>query len=182
MVYWKEKGSANSEQTAEKALARAGELGIGQIVVASNSGKTAALFVGKGPEITCVTHHVGFTKPGVDEMDPAVRIKLQKNGVKMLTTTHLFAGIDRALRNKFQGIHPAEIVATTLRMMGQGFKVCLEISVMALDAGLIPYGEEIIAVGGSGRGADTALVILPAHSSQFFDTRVREIICMPREN
>ncbi|NLY83165.1 MAG: hypothetical protein GX084_00915, partial [Acholeplasmataceae bacterium] len=53
--------------------------------------------------------------------------------------------------------------------------------VMALDAGLIPYGREIIAVGGSGRGADTAVIIVPAHSNHFFDTRVKEIICKPRE-
>ncbi len=182
MFYWKEKGSANTEQTVEKALTRAGELKINQIVVASNSGNTAALFAGKGPSITCVTHHVGFTDPGVDQMGSEARKKLSEQGIKILTTTHLFAGIDRAVRNKFQGLYPAEIVATTLRMMGQGFKVCLEISVMALDAGLIPFGEEIIAVGGTGRGADTALVIVPAHSSQFFDSRVKEIICMPRNN
>jgi uncharacterized protein len=182
MVYWKEKGSLNTEQTVEKALIRAGELKIGHIVVASNSGKTAALFARKGPSITCVTHHVGFTGPGVDEMEPESRLRLNEKGIKILTTTHLFAGIDRAVRNKFQGLYPSEIVATTLRMMGQGFKVCLEISVMALDAGLIPFGEEIIAVGGTGRGADTALVIMPAHSSQFFDSRVKEIICIPRDN
>ena len=52
---------------------------------------------------------------------------------------------------------------------------------MALDAGLVPYGEEIIAVAGSGTGADTALVITPAHSNNFFDTKVKEIICKPRE-
>jgi uncharacterized protein len=97
-----------------------------------------------------------------------------------LTTTHLLSGVDRALRNKFEGIYPAEIIASTLRMFGQGLKVCVEISVMALDAGLIPYGEEIITVGGTGRGADTAAVIVPAHSIKFFDTKIKEIICMPR--
>jgi hypothetical protein len=52
---------------------------------------------------------------------------------------------------------------------------------MALDAGLIPHGEEIIAIGGSSKGADTAVVITPAHSNHFFDTKVKEIICKPRE-
>lgn len=66
-------------------------------------------------------------------------------------------------------------------MLGQGVKVCVEIAGMAADAGLVPYGEEIIAVAGSGTGADTALVITPAHSNNFFDTSVKEIICKPRE-
>ena len=93
----------------------------------------------------------------------------------------LLAGVDRALRTKFQGVYPSEIVASALRMFGQGVKVCVEISVMALDAGLVPYGEEIVAVAGSGTGADTSCVIVPAHSNNFFDTVIKEIICMPRE-
>jgi uncharacterized protein len=181
MVVWPRKGKTNTEDTVKAALKRAEELGIKYIVVASNSGETADHFTGRGVEVICVTHQVGFTGPGEDEMDPQVRKKLQEKGVKLLTTTHLLAGVDRALRFKFQGVYPAEIVSSTLRMLGQGIKVCVEISVMALDAGLIPFGEEIVAVGGTGRGADAACVIIPAHSSQFFDTTVKEIICMPRE-
>lgn len=75
---------------------------------------------------------------------------------------------------------PAQVVAHALRMFGQGTKVCVEIAVMALDAGLIPFGREIIAIGGTGRGADTALVLTPAHSRQFFATWIHEIICKPR--
>ncbi len=180
-MLWKEKGPQNTEKTVEAALRRAQELGIKHIVVASNSGATAELLAGKGPQIVCVTHHVGFSGPGVDEMEEEKRKKLGEQGVKVLTTSHLLAGVDRALRLKFQGVYPAEIIASSLRLLGQGLKVCVEISVMALDAGLIPYGEEIVAVGGSGSGADTACVILPAHSNNFFDTQIKEIICMPRE-
>ncbi len=182
MIYWPKKGSANTEETVEAALANATERGIKNIVVASNSGKTAQMLAGKGLNIVCVSHHVGWAKPGEDEMGTRARRLLHELGVKVLTTTHLFAGIDRALRNKHQGLYPAEIVSTTLKIFGQGVKVCVEISVMALDAGLIPYGEEIIAVAGSSRGADTACIITPAHSSEFFDTRVKEIICTPRES
>lgn len=45
-----------------------------------------------------------------------------------------------------------EIIANTLRMFGQGVKVCVEVATMALDAGLIPYGEDVIAAGVSGVG------------------------------
>ena len=182
MELWPEKGNANTKATVEAAIKRAEKLGIKNIVVASCSGKTAQLLAGKGLNVVCVSHHVGFAKPGDDEMGTRARRLLQELGVKVLTTTHLFAGIDRAMRNHFQGIYPAEIAANTLRIFGQGVKVCVEISIMALDAGLIPYGEEIVAIGGSSKGADTAIVVSPAHSSQFFDSAVKEIICMPREH
>jgi hypothetical protein len=180
-MYWEQKGRANTAATVEQALKRAGELGIKQIVVASNSGYTAGQFLNKGIDVVCVTHHVGFMSPGNDEMPPQVRQKLTEQGVRLLTTTHLLAGVDRAVRNKFGGLYPAEIIAQSLRMLGQGIKVCVEIACMALDAGLIPSGQEVVAVAGSAGGADTAVVIVPAHSNQFFDTKVKEIICKPRE-
>ena len=57
--------------------------------------------------------------------------------------------------------------------------MCVEIAVMALDAGLIPYGKAVIAVGGTGRGADTAMVLLPSHAKTIFDTQILELICKP---
>ena len=112
-------------------------------------------------------------------MPESDRKELLEQGVKILTTTHVLAGGDRACRNKFGGIYPAEIIASALRMLGQGVKVCVEISIMALDAGLIPYGQRIVAVGGTHSGADTAAVILPAHSNSVFDLKVEEILCKP---
>lgn len=179
-MYWEEKGAVNTKATAELALKRARELGIGHLVVASNSGSTVKHFLGHGLNLICVTHHVGFMGPGEDEMPAHMRQSLQEQGVRLLTTTHLLAGVDRALRLQFGGVYPAEIIASTLRMLGQGVKVCAEISSMALDAGLIPYGKEIIAVAGSATGADTAVVILPEHSNNFLGTKIKEIICKPR--
>lgn len=180
-MYFTACGKENTDANVELALKRAKELDIKHIVVASCSGDTVQRFLDKDLQVVCVTHHVGFEEPGSDEMAPEMRQRLQKQGVKVLTTTHLLAGVDRAIRFKFGGVYPAEIMAQTLRIMGQGVKVCVEISIMALDAGLIPYGEDIIAVAGTGEGADTAVVIRPAHASSFFDTKVREIICKPRE-
>ncbi len=180
MTYFEKAGKSNTDAVVEAVARRAAELGISHVVVASNSGETALKFSGTGLHVVCVTHHVGYKGPGEDEMAPDTRRELQEKGVQVLTTTHLLAGVDRAVRNKFQGLYPAEIMATTLKIFGQGVKVCVEIASMALDAGLIPYGEEIIAVGGSGRGADAACVLVPDHASNFFDTKVKEIICKPR--
>ncbi len=179
-MLWENKGPEHTEATAAAALARAKELGIKHLVVASNSGSTVEYFLDQGLTLTCVTHHYGFKHPGENEMEAATRQKLKDKGVQLLTTTHLLAGVDRALRLQWGGVYPAEIIAASLRMFGQGVKVCVEIACMALDAGLVPYGEEIISVAGSGRGADTACVIVPAHSHHFFATVIKEIVCMPR--
>ncbi|MDW7651081.1 MAG: pyruvate kinase alpha/beta domain-containing protein [Bacillota bacterium] len=174
-----EKGPVNTEKTLQLAVERGRELGIRCFVVASNTGKTARELLKLGVEAVVVTHHSGYQKPGFQEMPAEVMAELKDAGAALLTTTHLLGGIDRAVENKFGGSYPGGIVAHTLRMLGQGTKVCAEIAVMALDAGLIPHGEDVIAIGGSGRGADTAVVIRPAHAKDFFDCKIREIICKP---
>lgn len=179
-MYWDKMGKECTTDTVRLALESARSNQIKYVVVASNTGETAALFVEQGLEVICVTHVNGFREPGVNEMSTEKRESLQKQGVKVLTTTHVLSGAERALSNKFGGIYPIEIMANTLRMLGQGVKVGVEIATMALDAGLIPYGERIIAVGGSGRGADTAVIMKPAHASDILSTRIEEIICKPR--
>ncbi len=89
------------------------------------------------------------------------------------------SGAERALSTSFGGAYPVEIIAHTLRMFGAGVKVAAEIGSMALDAGLIPYGESIIAIGGTKRGADTAVRMVPHHAKSIFETKMREIFCMP---
>ncbi len=180
IVYFEKPGRENTEEVAKLAIQRAKDLNIGYIVVASNTGYTAKYFAGKGPKVVCVTHHVGFREPGFDEMSPEVRKNLKNQGVDILTTTHLFGNVERAVTNKFGGLYPGGIISHTLRMFGQGTKVAVEIAVMALDAGLIPYGQPVISVGGSGKGADTALVIKPSHAKTIFDTEILEIICKPK--
>jgi hypothetical protein len=178
-MYWKKPGLSNTAATVELALAKAGEAGIGDIVVASCSGATAGLLAGKAPNVVCVTHAQGYAAAGENEMPAAVRAELTARGVKVLTTTHVLSGAERGMSRKFGGAYPVEIMAHTLRMFGQGVKVCVEVAVMALDAGLIPHGREVIAVAGTGKGADTAVVIRPAHAANIFDTYVAEIICKP---
>ncbi len=180
-MYWKKAGKRNTENTIDLATAKAKEYGINHVVVASNSGETAAHLKDCGLEVTCVTHQIGFKGPGIDEMSEERRKELKEAGLNVLTTTHLFANIERAATSKFGGIYVGGLASHTLRMFGEGMKVCVEIAVMALDAGMIPHGEEVIAIGGWARGADTAVVIAPAHSHEFFNTEIKEVLCKPRE-
>jgi len=50
---------------------------------------------------------------------------------------------------------------------------------MAADAGLIPIDEDVIAIAGTSRGADTALVIRPANSTNIFDLTIKELVAKP---
>lgn len=179
-MYFEKRGKQNTQEVVELVIKTAREKNISTVVVASCTGATARLLMGKGLNIVCVTHQVGYAKAGEDEMPQEARDFFISKGIKVLTATHLFAGVDRALRLKFQGVYPGEIIASALRMFGQGVKVCVEIAVMALDAGVIPYQEDIIAVAGTATGADAAVILQPAHSQNFFDTSIKEIICMPR--
>lgn len=186
---WSETGEACTEMTAMAALARALELGTKHIVVPSNTGKTALKVLRAArevygecelPSICCVTHAIGFREPGGDEMPQGMRNELQNLGVKVLTTTHLMGGIERAANRAWGGAYPAALVANTLKIFGQGTKVAVECAVMALDSGLVPHGEEILSLGGSRSGVDTALVLMPEHASNIFATKILEVVCKPR--
>lgn len=179
-MYFENAGKENTDTCLELALKRAQELKVKYVVVASTTGYTIQKMMEKNPsvKVICVTHQMGFRDDREDEFE-LDREELKKKGVTVLTMTHLMAGLNRGARNRYGGSTLSDVVADTLRMFSQGVKVCVEISVMALDSGLLPPGEKVVAVGGTGRGADTALVVIPAHSHKFFETRILELICMP---
>ncbi len=97
-----------------------------------------------------------------------------------MTALHAFGTLGRAVKNKFGVIQVDEIIAHVLRLFSQGVKVGCECACMAADAGMIRTDEEAISIGGSGGGADTAIVLMPSNTHRFFDTRIKEIICKPR--
>jgi Uncharacterized conserved protein len=176
-------GKENSKDTVALALKTAVERNIKHIVVASSRGNTAKLLKNTNDiKIICVTHANGYPETGKAEMSQEIRKELADIGITVLTTTHVLSGAERGISRAFGGAYPVEIIAHSLRMLGQGTKVCVEVAIMALDAGLIPYGEPIIAIGGTGQGADTAVIITPSHASSIFETKIHEIICKPSLN
>jgi hypothetical protein len=182
VFYWDKPGKHNTEKTLDLAVKRAKQLKIKHFVVASCSGYTIKRLLNKTKKhkIVCVTHHAGFHDPGECEMSKQTANSLRKKGVDIYTGTHFFGGVGRAVRMKFGGLEVDELVANTLRIFGQGVKVTVEIAIMAIDAGLIPYNKEIISIGGAGTGADTAVVCVPKHGKDLFSFEIREIICKPR--
>jgi hypothetical protein len=181
-IYFKNPGKENTEATLLYALERARQLKMKNILVSSCSGSTAfkALEIfGKELSTIIVTHVTGFKEPGHQELKDEDRKMLIKKGATVFTAQHAFAGIGRAIRNKTGSYQIDEIIAFTLRTFGQGTKVAIEIALMAADAGLIRVDEDIISIGGTITGVDTALLLRPAHTQNFFDLKVREVICKP---
>ena len=181
MTYFDAPGLENTEKTLQLAAERAKLQGIAEMVVATTSGRTAfkALEICKALKIVAVTYHCGFDEPFKPVMPEDVRKDLESRGVRVVSATHALSGVERSVFNKYSGSCPVLLIADTLRLFGQGTKVAVEISIMAADAGALS-GKDIVSVGGSAHGADTALVIKPAHQSGLFDLRIREIICKPR--
>ena len=181
IVYFEKTGTDNTEETLRLAGQRAQELGIKTIVVATTVGNTAvrATEFFKGMKVVIVTHAAGFHGPNTQELTEENRQKIIKNGGIIFTATHLFSGVGAAWRKKFNTYLLGDIIANTLRLMGEGMKVVVECSVMAADAGLVRTDEDVIAIAGTARGADFAVVLKPVNSGDFFNLKVREIICKP---
>lgn len=182
IVYFNSPGPENTDETFRLTKLRAEELGIKTIVVATTTGNTGVKAAEKlkGYKIIVVTHTTGFKAPGTHELTPENRRGIEKLGAHIFTGAHAFGGISHAVRKAFNTHVLGDFMANTLRMFGQGMKVAIEITFMAADAGLIDTDEEVIAIGGTASGADTAIVLKPAHAHDAFSLRVKEIICKPR--
>ena len=171
----------HTDETLKAAKERADELGIRDIVVSSTEGTTAlrAVDVFKGYNVVIVTHVTGYKEPGELEVSNERAKKIRDRGGKIVTAAHAFSGVNQAIRNKFDTVYPAGIIAQTLRLFSQGMKVVVETTAMATDAGLIASDKDVVAIAGSHRGADTAVVIKPANSRAIFEMVIKEIICKP---
>jgi hypothetical protein len=182
VTYFEEKGKANTDETLRLAAQRAKELKITHVIVPTTSGATAvkAAKMLKDLNLVVVTHMSGWKEPGENQLLPEHRKALEDANIIILTASHALSGVERGIRNKFDTIGPAIVIASALKMLGQGVKVGVEITLMAADAGLIPMDQSVIALGGTGRGVDAAMVIQPAHTNHVFNLYIQELICKPR--
>ena len=181
-VYFEKPGSHNTDETLRLAKERADELGVRNVAVASSTGATGvkASEIFRDKTLIIVTHVTGFHEPNVQRLTPENRAILEKNGAKMITAAHAFGTLGRAINRKFNTIQVDEVIAHVLRLFRSGVKVECEDTCMATDAGLIKANDDVIGIGGTGGGADSAILIRSANTHNFFDMRIREIICKPR--
>lgn len=183
ITYFEKPGPGNTGECVAAAVGRAEELGVRYLVVASSSGDTAeALRAAVGEremKVVCVTYHAGF-HGGDETMAVERREELRAQGIEVVICSHALSGVERSIKQKFGTIGPLEIMAATLKRFGEGVKVAVEIAVMAADSAAAPTDENIMCLGGSGKGCDAAVVLRAAHQNNFFDLKVREIVAMVR--
>ncbi|WP_455369514.1 hypothetical protein [[Eubacterium] cellulosolvens] len=78
-----------------------------------------------------------------------------------------------------------KLIAETLYVFGQGMKVAIEIAVAAVEIGKIGSSTKVISVGGTGEGADTAVVLRTSTQKKSFAGKheerlsIQEILAMP---
>jgi hypothetical protein len=184
MTYFDGKGTDYTQETLNLARERIETLNLRKALVATTTGQTAALAASRlrNCELIAVTHSTGFRAPDTQELLFEHKVVIESAGGTILTVQHAMGGINRAIRRKMDTFQPDEIIANTLRIFGQGMKVVFEICLMAADAGLVHTDELVMCIAGSGRGADTAVVMKPANAQDFFDLQVIEVVCLPSPN
>lgn len=180
-VYFSKAGEQNTDELLKFAKEYVEKEDIKDIIVASTTGETGAKAAEtfKGRNVVVVTHNFGFQEPGKTELQEEYKKKILADGAKIFTGIHALSSAERAVRKDFGTIQPLELMANVLRRLGEGTKVCVEITMMAADAGLITADKDIVAIAGTGRGADTALRIHPANAARFFDLKIIEVITKP---
>jgi len=193
ILYFDVCGQVNTEKTLELAVQRAQELGIKKMIVASETGLSALKAVealsDSGIDLIVVTSAagtkvektvIGDLKIGIP--DKTIWDKLKKSGVQIVRATDPLYNIGAALEH-----HGTPTLATftrlILRIISSGTAVCVGVTLMATDNGIVKEGEEVVAIAGSWVGLDTALVLQAANSVNFFkkgSVQIKEIICKPR--
>jgi hypothetical protein len=184
MLIFEKAGKHNTDATLHVARDRALALGIRQVVVASSHGTTAkkahALLAPDGIKVLAVSICHSWESEGW-VMSVEEKAELEEMGVVVHTGIHALGdGVGSAFSEKYGGRAPEEIVRDTLYRFSQGMKVAVECLLMAADAGLLEMDQEVIAIGGTDSGADTAIVCKPAYPRTFHKLEIREVLAKPR--
>jgi hypothetical protein len=166
----------NTEATFNLVKERLDNSGISKIVLASTTGATArkalSFFKDKGVQLIVIPHQFDFSI--VDNKFPTELVEeLRQAGHIVHFGTMLFH------TEKLFGSNVPGVIANFLRCFCEGVKVCYEIALMASDAGLLKSSEKVIAIAGTGKGADTALVMQAASSRNLKNLKINEILCKP---
>jgi uncharacterized protein len=183
ILYCEEPGD-NTDLVLSAAKKRAKELKIKDIIVASTHGgtviKAKEFFADPKLNLVAVGIAEGYRENGWC-FTGEEKGRLEKAGIKPLVASHALGdGVASSFTEQSGGKSIEEVVRDTLYRFGQGMKVCVEITLMAADAGLIPMDKEVMAIAGTAEGTDTCIVVKPAYPRKFFELEIREIVAKPR--
>lgn len=190
VYYFENPGEENTDLVVEAVKKYVEKHGPMDVVVASTSGSTALKFaksLNKKAKIVCVAEGAYRREWGYEYpcMDLKTKKELEEMGVIVLDKIlYVLHGSLYELSN-YGFPTPESIFKDTLYTFGQGMKVAVEVVIIATEFGLIEPFKYVIGVGGSGRGADTAIVLRSTYAGTVFSKdknkrlEIREIIAMP---
>lgn len=175
----------NTEEVLHIAKRYSKEHGVEDMVVATTSGETGVkaseIFEDEDINVLAVTHTTGFRDEGEQELEEENKEKMEDAGTTVFTGPMPFHSWNDHLRKRDGTITTTTVMADTLRLFGQGTKVCVEIVSMVSDAGLIPVDKPVLAVAGTHWGADTILLMEGKNSRRFFDMKVLDVVAKPKK-
>lgn len=168
VIYFTEPGDVNTNDVVDVVTRKVRNSGPGTVVVASTSGETGKIFSEslEGKAKVIVISHREIVHQCREQIERVGGIAVDRTDVPLSTTK-------------------MSDVKNTLKILGQGFKVALEVIIIATERKLVEPYTDVIGVGGSGKGADTALVARTTTRKDMFSEdewkklEVREIMAMP---
>jgi hypothetical protein len=190
VYYFDEPGEGNTQWVIEAVSQRLAAGGITKVVIASTSGKTAVEFArslkGKA-ELVCVSEAPYRREWGEQWpcLKQACRRELEKLEVAIVDNAPYVLHSSVLEAAKWPNTSPEQLVKETLYSFGQGMKVAVEVVLTAVSCGCVTPYEDVIGVGGSSKGADTAIILRATYPASLFDKdpakrlEIREIIAMP---
>jgi hypothetical protein len=190
ITYFARPGRDNTAKVLEAVVARLAEGDIQTVVTASTTGYTALeLAKTLGRSFTIVS--VGET-PLVREWGheyplllAEAKAELERHGVIVADKVPYLFHSSVLDYSEYKAPTPEVILRETLYALGQGFKVAVEVVFLAVASGFIPPYQNVIAIGGTSRGADTAIVMNATFPNHAFSTdpnkrmHIYEILCKP---
>ena len=189
--YFDEPGEQNTEDVVEAVSKRVELTGIKNVIVASTSGDTALRFAKKlkgKARLFCVSESPYRREWGERWpcLTPNLKEELEKLGVNVIDKVPYTFHSSVLEGGRWASVSPESLVKETLYSFGQGLKVAVEVVLTAVACGVVEPYQDVIGVGGSGKGADTAAILKATYPALMFakDSKkrleVREIIAMPR--
>ncbi len=168
VAYFETHGIENTEDVIQAVGKRVKEGDIKTVIVASTSGATGLKFAKalKGiAEVIAISH---------ENMDSENKREIVRLGAKALDKTHL------PLETR-----KMEAVKNSYYTLGQGFKVAVEVILIVADKAAVTLYKDVIGVGGTDKGSDTAIVARATTSKDAFSEdkgkklEIREVLAMP---
>ncbi len=116
-------------------------------------------------------------------LTPENKRQLEALHVPIIQGTIPLFGPSFSMRLHLNHVTALDIMAKTLELISTGTLVCLEVVLMAVDAGIVPEGTHVLAAAGTECGLDTAWVIRGSASANLFHptkgARFVELLCKP---